>query len=153
MSSVNIKQSDAAPEVRKLTIIEISEGDSYSFEVLLTEAAIDAFAQLTGDVSTLHINSEFAQSRGFETRVCHGALLGGLFSRLVGVHLPGENALLQMMNLKFHQPAYAGMTLIVTGTVSQVSDSTGTVVLKGTIDDQRTGATLAKAKIQVGLTE
>lgn len=144
--------SSKSHEVRQLTVADINEGDSYTFEVDLTEGMIDSFSRLTGDVSTLHLDADFAKKRGFESRVCHGVLLGGLFSRLVGVHLPGQNALLQTMNLKFLQPAYAGMTLVVHGVVCQVSESNSIIVLKADITDMKSETVLVRAKIQVGLT-
>jgi acyl dehydratase len=52
---------------------EATEGDtctSPSFEV--TEARINAYAELTGDFTAVHIDEEYAKTTPFGTRVAHG---------------------------------------------------------------------------------
>lgn len=152
MSTHDLDKLKASQQVRQLVLGDIVEGEKYFFQVELTEEMIHDFSELTGDVSTLHMDVEFAQSRGFQKRVCHGVLLAGFLSRLVGVHLPGENALLQTMSLKFIAPAYAGMTILVSGEVSQVSVAAKCIMLKTKISDKESGTVLVTAKIQVGIT-
>ena len=138
--------------VAEFDLDDLAEGQCFTFSEQLTAQAVDKFAELSGDVSPLHMDAEFAQSRGFERRVVHGALLGGLVSRLVGVHCPGRNALLQSMNLRFHNPAYAGDTVAVRGVVDQISVATSTVVLKVMIENSANGTILAQGKAHVGFT-
>jgi len=136
----------------KLTIDEISEGDEFSFEALIEEEMVDHFARLSGDCSPIHVEQEFAKSRGFKGRVVHGVLVTSLLSRLVGMHLPGENALLQSMNIQFINPVYIGDLLTVTGVVDQVAKSVNTVILKAKIVHPESSQCLIKAKISVGFT-
>lgn len=131
---------------------ELLEGQEYAFEETITAAMVDDFAAVSGDASCLHMNDEFARSRRFTGRVVHGALLAGLLSRLVGMHLPGKNALLQSMNMNFKQPAYIGDTVTVTAIVDQISTAANVIVLKASIVNTLTGQTLAKGKVQVGFT-
>jgi len=56
---------------------------------------LDRFAQLSGDISAIHISREAAQTSGFPDRVVHGLLAGAYVSRMVGMELPGEHWLLQ----------------------------------------------------------
>jgi acyl dehydratase len=52
---------------------EASEGDAYTsptYEV--TEARINAYAELTGDFTAVHIDEEYAKTTPFGTRVAHG---------------------------------------------------------------------------------
>ena len=56
---------------------DLQEGLERSFNYQIKESDIDQFASLSGDYSPLHMNSSFAQSRGFEGRVVHGAFVGG----------------------------------------------------------------------------
>ncbi len=139
-------------EVARYTMAELKEGQSFSFARTITQADVDAFIALTGDVSPLHREDGFARSRGFERHVVHGLLVGSLLSTMVGVHLPGRNALLQSMNLKFVQPVYVGDPLQIQAQIDQISESTNVIVLQATIKNSRSGAVVAKGKMQVGLT-
>ena len=139
--------------VAKLTIAEVFEGQSFSFDAVLAENMIDAFSVLTGDISPLHMDRDFARQRGFNDRVVHGVLLGGLVSRLVGVHLPGRDCLLHSMTMKYLAPVYAGETVRVTGTVEQVSIAAKAMTVQVSILNLMSNAMAAKGKATVGFTD
>lgn len=132
---------------------DLTVGQQASFEVEVTEADVDRFAALSGDVSPLHVDAGFARSRGFGGRVVHGAYLTALASRLVGVHLPGENALLQSMAMQYRRPVLAGSRLSVTGVVDQLSEAVRGAVLKVSVRDIASGEIAATGKATVGFTE
>ena len=138
--------------VAKLGIAEVSEGQSSSFDAVLSEKTIDDFAELTGDVNPLHMDRDFAIERGFSNRVVHGALLVGLVSRLIGVQLPGRDCLLHSINMKYPAPTYAGDAVRVTGTVEQVSLAAKAMTLQVEISNLATRAIVAKGKVTVGFT-
>jgi 3-hydroxybutyryl-CoA dehydratase len=131
---------------------DIAVGHQVDLMATVTEAEIDAFAALTGDVSPLHMDAEFARSRGFRGRVAHGLLLAGYASRLFGVHLPGRDAILHSFNIKWVQPVCAGDTVRLVATVSQISAEMGVMVAEVTATDAATGAVVARGKAQVGFT-
>ncbi|OAN49175.1 hypothetical protein A6A04_03410 [Paramagnetospirillum marisnigri] len=131
---------------------QIETGASVSIEHRITEVDIDAFAALTGDVSPLHMDADFARSRGFRGRVAHGVLLSGFVSRLFGVHLPGRDCLLQSMTMKWAAPACAGDLLRFSATVSQISPAAGAMLAEVNVENVETGQLLAKGKVQAGFT-
>ena len=141
-----------AAAVATLNFADLSVGQSVEFEASATTADVDRFAAVSGDVSPLHVDEGFARSRGFGGRVVHGAYLTALVSRLVGVHLPGENCLLQALTMQFRAPVLAGARLSVTGTVDQLSEAVRTAVLKVAIRDLDSGSLVATAKVTVGFT-
>ena len=133
-------------------IEDIKVGDTYSFEVQITEKMMEEFAALSGDYNPLHMEEGFARHRGFPGRVVHGVLMVSLFSRLVGMHLPGENGFLQSINVQFMAPVYLDDRVLVTGRVEQVSTAVNTVVIKSTIERIPMHEVLVRSKIQVGFT-
>lgn len=139
--------------IAEFAITDFAEGQSFSFEASLTDKMIDDFAALTGDISSLHMDLDFAQQRGFNHRVVHGQLLGGLASRLVGVHLPGKNCLLHSISMKFLAPVYANETVRVTGTVEQVSIATKAMTVQISILNTLSNSVVAKGKATLGFTE
>ncbi|MEG2192865.1 MAG: MaoC/PaaZ C-terminal domain-containing protein, partial [Oscillospiraceae bacterium] len=108
--------------------------------------------EITGDISPIHVDANYAKAHGFKDRVCHGMLFGSMFSTLAGVYLPGENCLLHSVETKFSSPVYPGDTLMVQGKVSELNDTFKTIIIKGTITNQD-GKKVCKAVIQAGMRE
>jgi acyl dehydratase len=119
----------ADTQINALTLDDFHEGLSDSIRVTVSATDIDAFAALTGDTSPLHMNADFAQSRGFKRRVAHGALICGYTSRLFGVHLPGLNCIVHSLRVNFTSPVYEADELEIRAEVKQVSKAVGVVVL------------------------
>jgi 3-hydroxybutyryl-CoA dehydratase len=141
-------------EVAILKFEDLVEGLERSFLYEVKEQDINSFAELSGDFSPLHMDAAFAKSRGFEGRVVHGAYISALISRLVGMILPGRDAIVQSTQCNFHRPTYAGALLEVTGKVTrrldslratQITISVRQVMEKDKID-------LVSGKVQLGFT-
>jgi 3-hydroxybutyryl-CoA dehydratase len=56
-------------------------------------------------------------------------LLGAYFSKLVGMYLPGKNALYFSQTLNFQSPCYAGDLVTIEGKVIDKSNSTKIITL------------------------
>ncbi len=130
-------------------IVDMSEGMSYCLTRTVTAKDVDRFAEISGDISPLHMSDSFALSRGFPGRVAHGALLTSYVSQIIGVHFPGENCLLQSINIKFHAPCFIDDTVEINAKVVQVSHGANAVVLEILVDNAQTHSNLAKAKVQI----
>lgn len=129
---------------------QLSVGMEAGFDAVLSAAMIDAFAELTGDLSPLHVDAAHAKALGHPDRVAHGLLSASLFSTLVGVHLPGKHALLHEVKASFHQPIYPGMKLRVHGSVSYLNEAFKQAEIKAEIRDEA-GKKLVAATLKVGL--
>jgi len=122
--------NDKLPEY---TFNEIEIGLTKQFQITITESMIDDFAKISGDYNPLHMDEKFAQSRDFKNRVCHGMLLGSLFSRLVGMYVPGKYGLYFSQTLNFVNPTTVNDTVTVAGKVISKNESTKIIKLKTTI--------------------
>ncbi|HEX3122106.1 MAG TPA: MaoC/PaaZ C-terminal domain-containing protein [Rhodanobacteraceae bacterium] len=131
---------------------DLTVGQHAEFETVIADGDIDRFATLSGDESPLHVDKAFARNRGYADRVAHGAYLVALASRLVGMYMPGRNALLLAVQVSFVAPALSGARVKVRGEVEQLSDSVRSVVLKLTIHDIANEALLARGRLTVGFT-
>lgn len=129
---------------------DLQLGMSCSFDAVVTEAMMERFLGDTGDSNPLHVDGGFARSRGFEGRVVYGMLAASFYSTLVGVHLPGRNALLHGIDVDFHKPIYPGMALRIRGEVVQLLEAYKRVELRASISTMN-DEILSKAKIRVGL--
>ncbi len=141
--------------VAALEFDAISEGMARSFALTVSSDHVDRFAELSGDVSPLHVSDEFAAGRGFRTRVVHGAFLTALVSRLVGTQLPGMNAIVHQAQLTFHKPTYVGDTVTVAGRVERKLEPLRAILVSVNIDSSDPNGEyrrVASGKVQVGFT-
>jgi len=112
---------------------DIEIGQTETFELVITESMLDDFARLSGDYNPLHMNENYANSTIFKRRVCHGMLVASFFSRLVGMYIPGKNALYFSQTLKFIHPCFIDDTLKIEGKVLDKSESTKLITLKTSV--------------------
>ena len=134
-------------ELPEYTFDEIEMGLTKQFQIIITESMIDDFAKISGDYNPLHMDEKFAQSRDFKNRVCHGMLLGSLFSRLIGMYVPGKSGLYFSQTLNFVNPTIVDDTVTVTGKVISKSESTKIIELKTTIKNSSHVLVDGKAKV------
>lgn len=134
-----------------LSLAEMTVGRKEAIEVEVGEREIAAFAELSGDVSPVHVDDSFAKGLGFRSRIAHGALLASLVSRLVGTRLPGACGLLQSMSLEFRRPCYPGTRIRIEAEVVQRVESVRAVRIGITIVDAGDGTVLATGKVQSGI--
>lgn len=131
---------------------DLAVGQNAEFETVIDGSDIDRFAEVSGDNSPLHVDKVFARSRGYGDRVAHGAYLIALASRLVGLYLPGQNALLLSVQMSFAAPVLPGTHVKVKGEIEQMSDSVRSIVLRLTVTDLTAGTALARGRLIVGFT-
>jgi len=113
----------------RLAIEDIKVGDTYTEQVAFTPERTEQFLRLSRDTAGIHTDEAFSQQQGFETRVVHGFLVSLLFSRILGMELPGENTVIGTIQLEFHDPVYVGDVVTCTATVRRVIKPLGTVAL------------------------
>ena len=112
---------------------DIKVGQKEKFEVVITESLVNAFADISGDYNPLYVDENYAISTNFKHRVCHGMLLTSFFSRLVGMYLPGKNALYFSQSVKFISPCFINDKILVEGEVLEKSNASRIITLKTTI--------------------
>ena len=127
---------------------EIKIGLEHYFEIIIDEKLVEDFAKISGDFNPLHMDEQFAKKSKFGRRVCHGMLLSSFFSRLVGMYLPGKNALYFSQNLNFVGPCFIGDRIIVKGEVIDKSEAARMIKIETTIKNKE-GKFLIKGNAQV----
>jgi acyl dehydratase len=115
---------------------DIHLGQRKQFTVRITESMINDFAKISGDFNSLHMEEEYASGTTFKKRVCHGMLLASFFSRLVGMYIPGKNALYFSQSLNFISPCFINDEVTVEGEVIDKSMATRIITMKTTIRNQ-----------------
>ncbi len=92
---------------------DIAVGEEAAFETTIDASEVDEFAHLSGDRNPRHMEAH----PPFRDRLVHGAFLTSLFSRLVGMKLPGQRCVYLAQQTEFLRPAFPGDTIRVEGKV------------------------------------
>jgi len=127
------------PENNKLvskSFEEIVVGDFSEIIRQIKEKDIEMFAQLTGDFNPLHVDKIYARDAGFKGPVAHGMLTASYISTLIGMGLPGRGALWMSQSINFHNPVFAGDTILAKASVLKKSSAARAIVLKLEISNQ-----------------
>jgi len=119
--------------LNELSYDDISIGQRESFMIIITESMVEKFSNLSGDLNPLHMDNEFAESSSFKKRIVHGMLLASFFSQLIGMKLPGKNALYFSQTLNFRSPCYIDDKIEIIGEVIEKSDSTKIITISTSI--------------------
>ena len=119
--------------INELKYDDIFIGQQESFSINITESMVEKFSNLSGDLNPLHMDNKFAESSSFNKRIVHGMLLASFFSQLIGMKLPGKNALYFSQTLNFRSPCCIDDEIEVIGEVTEKSDSTQIITVSTTI--------------------
>ena len=124
-------------EAQEYLFDEIKLGQSKNFQIIVDDELVESFAKVSGDFNPLHMDEEYAKNTKFCKRICHGMLLASFFSRLVGMYLPGVNALYFSQNLNFVNPCHIGDNVTVVGEVIDKSEATRIIKLKTIVKNEQ----------------
>jgi acyl dehydratase len=108
-------------------------GDEHSITRRFNAGDVETFGKLVGDTNPIHLDVAAARSSGFRRCVVHGMLVSGLFSTLMGMHLPGPRSIYTTQSLKFVAPVYVGDEVTATVKVMEIDEAKCDVVLETTV--------------------
>ena len=139
--------SPAPAQVWRLA--DLASAGTAHVDFTVTAQDMARFAELSGDYNPLHTDEAFARGKGFKGVVVYGGLLTAKVSQLIGMQLPGRDSVWAGLDLAFRKPLYVGQAARVEASVTEVSESTGMVMLAVTV--RADGKTLAKGTAEVVL--
>jgi phosphate acetyltransferase len=120
---------NANDTIDNVTYDELRVGQTAQLERTLTNADIQAFALVSGDVNPAHVDPSYAQTTRFHGVIVHGMFAGALISTVLGTEFPGPGTIYLSQTLKFERPVRAGDTLTVCVTVREKNDHNHNVTL------------------------
>ena len=83
-------------------------------EIIFTDEMVNSFARLSGDENPIHLDEDFAKGTIFKEKIVHGAFATAIFSRLLGMVLPGLGTIYLGQNTKFLAPVFLNEPYIFT---------------------------------------
>lgn len=119
------------------SIDEIYIGMKKSVSKTISEADIYTYAGLIGDINPVHVNAEYAKSTRFGERIAHGMFTASFFSTLVGMLIPGADAIYLKQTCEFLLPVKIGDTITATGEVTKVAPDKRIAYMRTTVVNQK----------------
>ena len=110
-----------------MAVGNIKPGDSATHSFVVDAAAMALFQEISGDLSLVHTDKTFAQSRGFDDVIVYGGLMLAHLSYVVGQLLPGEYGASAKWSITYRAPLYVGERATIKLDVRNVSTATGFV--------------------------
>ncbi len=143
------KPKSSMSELQSYTYEQISLGMSETYTRTVTDADIQTFAEVSGDVNPMHLDDEYAKNTQFGQRIAHGMLSAGFISALVGTRLPGPGCIYVSQSLQFRAPVHIGDTVVSRVEVTELNDRRGFVTLKTTCSVGETDVIRGEAVMMV----
>lgn len=96
----------------------------------VTEAAIELFGGISGDLNPTHFSDDFAKEERFKERISHGMLTMSHITGVLGTKLPGPGCLYMSQSVKFLAPVRIGDTVTTRVKIADMNLEKGRVTLK-----------------------
>jgi len=101
------------------SVEDLKPGMSESFTKTVTEADIQAFGEVSGDMNPAHFDEAYAATTPFKTRIAHGMLSASYISTILGMKMPGPGTIFMSLTVRFKAPVRIGETVVTTCTVRE----------------------------------
>lgn len=86
-----------------------------SFFHAFNKQDLNSFVRISQDSNSIHCDRDYAVSLGFSSNLVHGILVSSLYSRLIGMYLPGGNVVIAKAEILFRNPCYCDQLLECSG--------------------------------------
>lgn len=131
------KIDDNSLNMSGYSIDEISIGMKKSVSKTISESDVYTYAGLIGDINPVHVNAEYAKTTRFGERIAHGMLTASFFSTLVGMLIPGADAIYLSQTCQFLLPVKFGDTITATGEVTKIIPEKRIAYMRTTVVNQK----------------
>ena len=124
-----IKMASKCPKPLFLSIQDLEEGQSWQETIHITSDLVQKFISLTQDQAAIHMDRNHANLMGYEKPVVHGLLVGNGYSKILGMFLPGSNAVLHKITFEMLHPVFVDDLLTYKVEVSRIIPAVNSTLL------------------------
>ena len=118
-------------------------------QFVISEKIYLGFIDCFLDENPFHTDENFAQEKGFKSKVMHGNILNGFLSFMIGEKLPFKNVIIHKQSIKYHNPVYLLDEVECTLTQDAYIESVNTLVFSFAFNSNK--KKIASGKIQIGI--
>ncbi|RNA60781.1 hypothetical protein D1631_01940 [Chryseobacterium nematophagum] len=126
--------------------LQLNQKFEHQFKV--DDHVYNGFIAVFNDHNSLHVDEEFAQKKGFKSKVMHGNILNGFISYFIGELLPTEDVMIITQNINFKKPVYLDDVLDFEAIVDDQSEAVQVNTFKFKFINSNK-ETVASGKVQI----
>ena len=119
-----------------LSIQDLEVGQSRQETIHITNDLVKTYVSLSQDQAAVHMDTNHANLMGYEKPIVHGLLIGSGYSKIMGMFLPGSNAILHKINFEMLYPVFVDDLLTYKVEVSRIILSVNSILLNLTATNQ-----------------
>ena len=105
-------------------------GQDFCTTLEITKELLMVFGDLAKDYNRIHIDEDYAKSKGFKGKVSYGNILGLLISALVGETLKEYEVMLISQSINYKKPFYLGDIITLKGIIKENNEVLKVVKIK-----------------------
>jgi acyl dehydratase len=121
-----------------MTVAELNEGDAIDeLRVTPDKFVPHRYAGASGDFNPIHIDKEFAQMVGLPSNILHGLYGMAQVARAAQDAAGGDPRRVRRLAVQFRGMGFPEQEIVVSGTVSSVSDGVAVVAVEAAQGDNR----------------
>ena len=98
-------------------------GDTWNHEWVINKKLYKDFLALSNDRNPIHVNSNYAKSKGFKDKIIHGNILSCFISFFIGELLPIKDIVIISQNIKYKNEMYVNDIVKLNAILSNYSNS------------------------------
>mgnify|MGYP002860489208 CR=1 FL=1 len=98
-------------------------GDTVEETFKYTQDQVNTFMELTGDANPVHYDLDFASQTYFKQPIIHGFLSGSIFSKILGMTMPGYGTIYLTQNMNFKKAMYVEQNYTCKVTITAIKGS------------------------------
>tara|TARA_Y100000816_G_C25833055_1_gene435619 strand:+ start:235 stop:681 length:447 start_codon:yes stop_codon:yes gene_type:complete len=117
-------------KTNRFTISQIKKGMKIKLKKTMTRKYFVKSIKLLNDSAPIHTSNKWARRLGMENKIFPGLAVVSVFSKLIGMYLPGKNAVLMNINFSFRKPVFQNDILTYECEVHKVIRTFKLVILK-----------------------
>ena len=124
MKNLSIRKSN------RFTISQIKKGMKIKLRKTMTRKYFLKSIKLLNDSAPIHTSDKWARRLGMEKKIFPGLAVVSVFSKLIGMYLPGKNAVIMNIDFSFRKPVFQNDILNYECEVHKVIKTFKLVILK-----------------------
>ena len=128
----------------------MNKGAIFFSSYIVDRDLFSGFTSIFKDENPLHINEQFAISKGFKDKVMYGNILNGFLSHFIGECLPIKNVIIHSQDIKYIKPFFLEDTIELKAILTDYYDSVNVAKFNFEFFNQQQ-LLIAKGKIQIGI--
>lgn len=117
-------------------------GDKISETFSFSQEDVNRFIELTGDNNPIHYDTAYAAGTVFKKPIIHGFLAASIFSKVLGITMPGYGTIYLKQEMNFKKPFYTDTEYTCTVEImeikgakvslnTRITDSEGELMIDG----------------------